>query len=43
LAREPGHDPAEVRDRARRRLLVARVDLMVLILAVADMVYRPGQ
>ena len=41
LARTPGHDPAEVRDRARRRLLVARVDLAVLILAVADMVYRP--
>jgi uncharacterized membrane protein len=43
LARTPGHDPTEVRDRTRRRLLVARVDLMVLILAVADMVYRPGQ
>ncbi len=43
LAREPGHDPAEVRDRTRRRLLVARVDLLVLILAVAVMVYRPGQ
>lgn len=43
LARTPGHDPAEVRVRARRRLLVARVDLLVLILAVADMVYRPGQ
>jgi hypothetical protein len=43
LARTPGHDPAEVRVRSRRRLLVARVDLMVLILAVADMVYRPGQ
>ena len=43
LAREPGHDPADVRERARRRLLVARVDLLVLVLAVADMVYRPGQ
>lgn len=43
LAREPGHDPAEVRDRTRRRLLVARVDLLVLILAVAVMVFRPGQ
>jgi hypothetical protein len=43
LARTPGHDPAEVRLRARRRLLVARVDLLMLILAVADMVYRPGQ
>jgi uncharacterized membrane protein len=42
LARTPGHDPAEVRDRSRRRLLVARVDLLVLILAVADLVYRPG-
>jgi uncharacterized membrane protein len=43
LARTPGHDPTEVRDRTRRRLLVARVDLLILILAVADMVYRPGQ
>jgi uncharacterized membrane protein len=42
LARTPGHDPNEVRDRSRRRLLVARVDLSILILAVADMVYRPG-
>jgi uncharacterized membrane protein len=43
LARTPGRDPAEVRDRTRRRLLIARVDLLILILAVADMVYRPGQ
>ena len=43
LARTPGHDPVEVRVRSRRRLLVARVDLSILILAVADMVYRPGQ
>ena len=42
LAREPGHDPAEVRARARRRFLVARIDLAVLVLAVADMVFRPG-
>jgi len=42
LARTPGHDSAEIRDRARRRFLVARVDLLVLILAVADMVFRPG-
>lgn len=43
LAGTPGHDPAEVRVRSRRRLLVARVDLLILIVAVADMVYRPGQ
>jgi uncharacterized membrane protein len=43
LARQPGHDPAEVRTRTRRRLLVARIDLSMLILAVADMVFRPGQ
>jgi uncharacterized membrane protein len=42
LAREPGHDPAEVRSRARRRFVVARIDLAVLVLAVADMVVRPG-
>lgn len=42
LASQPGHDPAEVRARARRRFLVARVDLVVLLLAVADMVFRPG-
>ena len=42
LAREPGHDPAVVRDRARRRLLVARVDLLALIVAVAAMIFRPG-
>ena len=42
LAEQPGHDSAEVRTRARRRFLVARVDLTVLILAVAVMVFRPG-
>ena len=42
LAGEPGHDPAEVRTRARRRFLVARIDLLVLVLAVAVMVFRPG-
>ena len=42
LADQPGHDPAEVRLRAHRRFLVARVDLTILILAVADMVFRPG-
>lgn len=42
LAREPGHDPAELRDRTRRRFLVARADLLILVLAVADMVFRPG-
>lgn len=41
LARTHGHDPAEVRDRTRRRFLVARPDLGILILAVADMVVRP--
>jgi hypothetical protein len=43
LARTPGHDPTEIRDRARRRFLVARVDLSILVLGVADMVFRPGQ
>jgi uncharacterized membrane protein len=42
LARAPGHDPAEVRVRSRRRLLVARVDLSLLVLAVAAMVFRVG-
>ena len=42
LARTPGHDSAEIRDRARRRFLAARVDLFVLILGVTDMVFRPG-
>lgn len=42
LARTPGHDPDEIRTRARRRFLVARVDLGLLILAVATMVFRPG-
>ena len=42
LARTPGHDSAEIRDRARRRFLVARIDLSILILGVADMVFRPG-
>lgn len=42
LAKEPGHDPAEVRARTRRRFLVARIDLTILVLAVADMVFRPG-
>lgn len=42
LARTPDHDPAEVRDRTTRRLRVARVDLALLIVAVADMVFRPG-
>ena len=42
LARTPGHDSTEIRGRARRRFLVARVDLFVLILGVAVMVFRPG-
>ena len=42
LARTPGHDSAEIRDRARRRFLVARVDLFVLILGLVAMVFRPG-
>jgi uncharacterized membrane protein len=43
LARTPGHDPIELRQRTRRRFLVARVDLTILVLAVADMVFRPGR
>jgi uncharacterized membrane protein len=42
LARTLGHDPEEIRNRTRRRFLVARVDLFVLTVAVADMVFRPG-
>ena len=42
LAREPGHDPTELRDRTRRRFLVARADLLILVLATVDMVVRPG-
>ncbi len=42
LAGEPDHDPAEVRTRTRRRFLVARIDLLVIILAVGVMVFRPG-
>ena len=42
LARRPGHDADEVRARTTRRLRVARVDLAILIVAVADMVFRPG-
>lgn len=42
LAHEPGTNPAELRARTRRRLLVARVDLFVLVLALTDMVVRPG-
>ena len=42
LARTPGHDAAEIRNRARRRFLVARVDLLVLILGLTAMVFRPG-
>ncbi|MFZ6003575.1 MAG: DUF2269 family protein [Actinomycetota bacterium] len=42
LALQPDHDPGELRDRTRRRFLVARVDLSILVLAVAVMVFRPG-
>ena len=42
LARTPGHDPDEIRTRSSRRFIVARVDLGLLILAVATMVFRPG-
>lgn len=42
LAREAGHDAGELRRRTRRRFLVARVDLSILVLAMADMVFRPG-
>ena len=42
LARTPGHDSAEIRVRARRRFVVARVDLFVLIVGLTTMVFRPG-
>lgn len=42
LARTPGHDAEEVRTRSRRRLVMARIDLTLLVLVVADMVFRVG-
>jgi hypothetical protein len=42
LADQPGHDPAEIRVRAHRRFVVARVDLAILIFAMAIMIFRPG-
>ena len=42
LARTPGHDSTEIRDRTRRRFLAARVDLFVLIVGLVAMVFRPG-
>lgn len=43
LARTPGHEPDEVRTRSRRRLVLARIDLTLLVLAVTDMVFRVGR
>jgi hypothetical protein len=43
LAKEPDHNLEELRQRTRRRFLVARIDLLVLVMAVADMVFRPGR
>lgn len=39
-----GHTPAEpeIRRRIRRIVAVSRIDLVVLILVVADMVFKPG-
>lgn len=42
LARTPGHDPEQVRTRSKRRLVLARIDLTLLVLAVGDMVFRIG-
>ena len=41
---EEGHTPAEpdVERRIRKILAISRVDLVVLILVVADMVFKPG-
>lgn len=41
MATRPGHDTTEIRARTRRRFLVARIDLLVLILGLADMVFKP--
>jgi uncharacterized membrane protein len=40
----PEHDPAdpEIQRRIRRIFAISRIDLVVLILVVADMVFRPG-
>jgi uncharacterized membrane protein len=37
-----GASTAEIRPQVNRILMVARVDLLVLFLVVADMVFRPG-
>jgi hypothetical protein len=42
LAATPGHDSAEVWRRSRRRVRVARIDLALLVFAVAVMVFRAG-
>jgi uncharacterized membrane protein len=40
----PEHDPAdpEIQRRIRRIFAISRIDLVVLILVVADMVFKPG-
>jgi uncharacterized membrane protein len=39
---EPGPADAEVQRRIRRILVVGRFDIMLLLLIVADMVFKPG-
>jgi divalent metal cation (Fe/Co/Zn/Cd) transporter len=40
----PEHDPTdpEIQRRIRRIFAISRIDLVVLILVVADMVFKPG-
>lgn len=42
LIRERGADHPEVRPRLQRILLVARVDVLLMLLIVADMTIKPG-
>ncbi len=42
LIREQGPEHPEVRPRLQRLLLVARVDMLLLLLVVADMTIKPG-
>jgi hypothetical protein len=39
-----GHTPAEpdIQRRIRRLVMISRIDLVVLVLVVADMVFKPG-
>jgi uncharacterized membrane protein len=42
LAQEQGSDSPEVTRRIRRVLLISRIELLLLVLLIADMVAKPG-